>query len=601
MTENTPTPESASSGTNWVTIAIVGGVIIAAILVIFGLMNRSGNDSGGDVTTPAPPATETALPPASARISIVEPANGSVVDIAAPITVSGLGEGLPEGNVVVEALDGAGNVLTTAPTTVTASDAGTGSAGPWSVQLTVDSPSGAPGTIRAFSPSPADGSILADVAVAVIYGEAPPPAAASITIDIPLPGETISAQEVVVVGQGTALPENNVVVRVLDASGAILAEQPATVSAELGGAGEWRATLQYSATPGTTGQIYAFTPSPADGSIMAEASANVQFGSQAQASITIDAPQPGQVVDPAQIVVSGTGTALPENNVVVRALDANGAILAEQPTTATADVGGTGPWSVTLTVDVPGGTPGRIDAFSPSPADGSILAQASVDVVYGAAAAAQPAITVTSPQPDEVVDPAQIVVSGTGTALPENNVVVRAVDENGNVLVEQPTTVDAELGGSGPWTVTLAVEAGENSTGRIEAFSTSPADGSTMAQVSVNVVYGAAAAAQPAITVTSPQPDEVVDPAQIVVSGTGTALPENNVVVRAVDENGNVLVEQPTTVDAELGGSGPWTVTLAVEAGENSPGRIEAFSTSPADGSTMAQVSVNVVYGRPRD
>ena len=488
MTQETPTPESSGSGTNWTMIAIIAGIVIVVILVVFGIMNRSdGGQSGGEVSTPAPTA-----PVATARLNIVEPANGTIVDISEPVTVRGLGEGLPDGNVVVQALDPGGNVLATEPTTIIASDAGTGGSGPWSVQLTVAVPPGTTGSIRAYSPSPADGSTLADVSVGVIYGAAPPPAEPLITIEIPLPGEIISAEEVVVVGQGTALPENNVVVRALDANGAILAEQPTTVAAELGGTGEWRATLRYSVAPGTPGQIQAFSPSPADGSIVAEASVNVQYGTAAptQPALSITAPQVGETVNPAQIAVTGVGTALPENNVVARALDANGAVLAEQATTVNAPLGESGPWSATLAVDVPGGTAGRIDASSTSPADNVIVAQASVDVVYGGTAPAQPAISITTPQPDEVVDPAQIVVSGVGTALPENNVVVRALDANGAILAEQATTVSAELGGSGPWTATLVVEVATNTPGRIDAFSTSPADGSIVAQASVNVLYG---------------------------------------------------------------------------------------------------------------
>lgn len=490
MTEQTPTPESSSSGPNWTMIAIVAALVIVVLLVIFGLMNRFGGGSDiGEVVTPE--ATATTEPAAAARISISEPPNGAVLDSSAPVTVRGDGEGLPEGNVIVEARDADGNVLATVPTTVTASDAGTGGAGPWSAQLTVDVAPGTTGSIRAYSTSPADGSVLADVSVNVTYGEAPPPAEASITIEIPLPGEIVSAEEVVVVGQGTALPENNVVVRALGPDGTMLAEQVTTVDAELGGTGEWRTTLGPRVAPGTLGSIRAFAPSPADGSIMAEATVNVQFGTPAaQPAISIAAPQPGAVVDPAQITVSGTGTALPENNVVVRALDANGTLLAEQPTIADAEVGGSGPWNVTLAVDVPGGTAGRIEAFSPSPADGSILAQASVNVVYGEAPPAQPAISIAEPQPNAVVDPAQIAVSGTGTALPENNVVVRALDADGAVLAEQPATVDAELGGSGPWSVTLAVEVEPESPGRIEAVSVSPADGSTVAEAGIDVVYG---------------------------------------------------------------------------------------------------------------
>jgi hypothetical protein len=460
----------------------------------------------------------------------------------------------------------------------------------------VETTPGTAGSIRASAQSPKDGTVLAEVSVGVTYGETAPPTQASISIEIPQTGETISAQELVAVGQGTALPENNVVVRVLASDGSVIAEQPAIVDAEVGGSGEWRATLNYNAQPGGSGQVYAFSTSPVDGSVITDATVNVQFGEVAQPAITIVEPKSGQVVEPAQIVVNGIGTALPENNVVVRALDANGSVLAEQAVVADAELGRSGPWSAALVVDVAGGTPGRIEASSTSPADGSILAQSSVDVVYGAAAA-QPAITITTPQPGAVVGPAGIAVNGIGTALPENNVVVRALDANGAVLAEQATVADAEVGGSGPWSVSLSVDVAGGTPGRIEASSTSPADGSVIAQASVDVVYGTVEGGQPAIAITAPQSGEVVGPAEIVVNGTGTALPENNVVVRALDENGGILAEQPTVADAEVGGSGPWSVTLSVDVAPGTPGRIEAFSTSPADASVVAQAVVDVVFG----
>ena len=93
----------------------------------------------------------------------------------------------------------------------------------------------------------------------------------ALTIDIPIPNEVTSPVQVVVQGTGTALPENNVVVQALDDACNVLAEQATTAAAEAGGPGQWRAVLDVNTAPGTTGQIYAFSPSPADGSIVAQA------------------------------------------------------------------------------------------------------------------------------------------------------------------------------------------------------------------------------------------------------------------------------------------------------------------------------------------
>jgi heat shock protein HslJ len=143
------------------------------------------------------------------------------------------------------------------------------------------------------------------------------------------------------------------------------------------------------AEPGTAGRIYAFAPSPKDGSIIAEDTVHVSLGETAAVPtfLEIDEPVEGAELDTANpITVSGVGGGLPEGNVVVMALDANDTVLAEQATTlqgADVSTGGTGTWSAQLIVGAPAGAVGRIVALSPSPADDSIIASAVVNVKYG--------------------------------------------------------------------------------------------------------------------------------------------------------------------------------------------------------------------------
>ena len=324
-------------------------------------------------------------PPGAATIIIVEPVGGTVLDIAAPVAVSGTGAGLPEGNLVLQALDANNVVLEEQPSTIKSPDAGTGGEGPWAVQLSINTTPGSAGRIRAFSSSPADGTVLAETSVNVTYGQSAVTQPA-ITIDIPQPGEVVSPVEVVVTGTATDLPENQVHVSALDANSAALAEQTVDVNRN----GAWRATLQVNATTGSTGQITAVGGSSADQSVAAQAAVNVVYGQgalppQVQPTIKIFSPPSDEVVDPTELQVLGLGAALPENNVVVQVLDANGTVLAQQATTMDAELGGSGEWRVFFTLDVPRGTLGQIDAFSTSPADGSIVAQASVTVQYGRA------------------------------------------------------------------------------------------------------------------------------------------------------------------------------------------------------------------------
>ena len=443
------------------------------------------------------------MPPVESYIKITEPQNFTALDATQPIIINGVGKGLPEGNVNVQALDARGNVLTQESTTIQSPDAGTGGEGPWSVQLTFAAESGTPGHIRAFSTSPSDGSTIAEDSIEVTYIKQPTPQP-FITITEPPSGAVLEiVNPITVKGTGAGLPEGSLVVQALDASGNILAQQPTTIQspdAGTGGSGPWSVQLQVATQSGTTGSIRAFSTSPQDDSLIAEARIQVTFGKtpEIQPYITISEPIAGAVLDISNpITVKGMGRALPEGNLIVTALDSGGNVLAEQSTTIQspdAGTGGEGPWSVQLTVSSTPGTPGSIRAYSTSPADGSTVAEAIVQVTYGQTPAVQPFITITQPTSGTVLDIANpFTVNGMAGGLFEGNVVVQALDGNGNVLDEQATTIqspDAGIGGQGSWETQLSVSVEPGANGRIYAFSTSPQDGSTDASASVDVIYG---------------------------------------------------------------------------------------------------------------
>ena len=101
-------------------------------------------------------------------IKITEPTDGTIIS-GNPVTVIGVGGGLFEGNVVVQALDNNNNVLAEEAAIIDSPDAG--GQGPWTVQLHVTVKQGTPGKIYAFSPSPKDGSLDASSQVDVLFGE----------------------------------------------------------------------------------------------------------------------------------------------------------------------------------------------------------------------------------------------------------------------------------------------------------------------------------------------------------------------------------------------------------------------------------------------
>ncbi len=375
-------PGDEEGKNNWLPWAVVALIVLAVIIVI--ALAAGGRLGGGADATPTSAAPEAVQP----YIQIDQPIQGTILDTSQPILVTGIGRGLFEGNVIVQASDVGGNVLVELPTTIQAPDAGTGGEGPWSVQLNVQVAPGTTGQIVAYSTSPQDGSITASAQVAVTYGQAVQP---YVQIDQPVQGTVLDiSSSVLVSGVGRGLFEGNVVVQARDAGGNVLVEQPTTIQspdAGTGGEGPWAVQLNVQIQPGTTGQIVAYSTSPQDGSITASAQVAVIYGQAVQAYIQISQPAEGSVLDIASPVqVSGTGGGLFEGNVVVQARDSTGSVLAEQPTiiqSPDAGTGGEGPWSVQLSIPAEPGSTGQIVAFSPSPADGTIMASAQVIVTYG--------------------------------------------------------------------------------------------------------------------------------------------------------------------------------------------------------------------------
>ncbi|HML23929.1 MAG TPA: Gmad2 immunoglobulin-like domain-containing protein [Aggregatilinea sp.] len=103
------------------------------------------------------------------------------------------------------------------------------------------------------------------------------------------------------------------------------------------------------------------------------------------------------------------------------------------------------------------------------------------------------------------------------------------------------------------------------------------------------------------ITITSPSASAdgspaVVDPAGFTVIGAQQGSFENNVVVQALDAQGNVLGQAVATAAGEPGQVGTWETTLSAQTTAGTPGQIHAFFTSAQDGSVVAETSLDVIY-----
>ncbi len=383
MTQETPEqspiePEGEGTNNQRTLYIVLGLVLIIAVLVV-GYLAVSGAFSG----EPTPTPTITTPVTSRAQVTIVSPVEGAILDVINPIVISGTGAALFEGNVVVQALDDAGNVLVEQPTTIQSPDAGTGGAGPWMVELLIPVKPGIPGKIYAFSTSPVDGSILASDSVTVTFGEEVV-IETFIEISEPVDGAVLDiSQPVTIKGTGGGLFEGNVVVQALADDGTVLIEQPTILQAPdagTGGAGPWELQLTIMAELGSNGTIRAFSPSPVDGSDMAADSLAVTYGESVEMSLQIVEPVNGTVLDiTSSIPVQGIGVGLPEDTILVRAVDQGGNILAEQTTTPDE----AGNWATELSVETSPGTQGQIEAMAPAMEGDQVAVSTRVDVTYG--------------------------------------------------------------------------------------------------------------------------------------------------------------------------------------------------------------------------
>lgn len=193
-----------------------------------------------------------------------------------------------------------------------------------------------------------------------------------------------------------------------------------------------------------------------------------------------------------------------------------------------------------------------------------------------------------------LVEPIQ--VTGSAAGMPNDQVLIFAIDGDLNILGESTATLGApDANGLSTYTGTLWAFAPVKTDGKIVAGGLYD-DGSIAGSAGVFVTMIPA----PAIVIMEPLDGAMIlDPTSFTVSGTGVELPENNVVVQATSSDGTVLAEVFTTVNtSELGGAGSWSAQLSVVVPAGTTGQIIAFSPDPKTGGNIAFAQINVVYGQ---
>ncbi len=194
-----------------------------------------------------------------------------------------------------------------------------------------------------------------------------------ITIENPANYSPVSSSSFTVSGQGAGLFEGNVVVEVRIDGELVLTEPTILQAEELGAVGDWSLDVELDGLDEATAiTVTAYSPSPEDGSVIASDSIQLNLNSVfGLPFVTIERPFGSAGVSASPLLVEGMAGSAFENNIVIEVQDvASGEQLAETfATIQTEELGGRGPFSAEVDLDVEPGTLVAVTAYQPAIAD----------------------------------------------------------------------------------------------------------------------------------------------------------------------------------------------------------------------------------------
>jgi hypothetical protein len=224
-----------------------------------------------------------------------------------------------------------------------------------------------------------------------------------------------------------------------------------------------------------------------------------------------------------------------------------------------------------------------------------------------------PAITFMANQPEEVIfiqepGPGSRIVSPlhlAGMADPtfEQNLEIRIQLLDGEVLTHTFTTIQADTGERGPFSIDIPFALVGEQEAVIQVFSTSARDGGIthLSTVFVTLADSGAPAIHPApastekIILYKPVVSELISGGVAHVSGFGMASFEQHLFVEILDENGLVIGSAPVTITApDIGLPGFFDVAIPYTLSSTGPGRIVVHDPSPAFEGDVHLTSVEI-------
>jgi hypothetical protein len=184
-----------------------------------------------------------------------------------------------------------------------------------------------------------------------------------------------------VIGEAEPTFEQNLVVRVLDGAGAVLAQGATTIQAEAGRRGRFQAEVP---AAGDVAMAQVYDVSPRDGQITHLASAWLDTPAAATTAqdpeaIRISVPLPGAALS-GHVTVSGWAGPTFEQALLVQIYDVNGTVVGRSSGTISAELGQGGPFSIDVQFSAAAAGPGRVVVLSDSPRNGVLVHLAAVEV-----------------------------------------------------------------------------------------------------------------------------------------------------------------------------------------------------------------------------
>jgi hypothetical protein len=208
-----------------------------------------------------------------------------------------------------------------------------------------------------------------------------------------------------------------------------------------------------------------------------------------------------------------------------------------------------------------------------------------------------------------------VSVSGQADPTFEQNLVAKVSGEDGLLISSKPTTIQAEAGKRGAFSLSLAFKVTKEQAGRVAVYSLSPKDGGLIhfSSVEVTLKLNGTASIQPGqqknevLLITQPAAAASASGGKLHVEGWSGPVFENQVVVILCGEGGsgkadpfcgtvdNILARVPVTIQApDVGQPGPFSVDLIYKVSKAVSGRVAVYYTSPRDGYLLHLASVPV-------